>query len=109
MIGCIVVKNMTRPSLNIDVVYDEKSDFSIKDLEIKGKLEKQFWTAVTFEVDVDPYDICGKYTSLTLKVSEIEAYNFKDAMVSILPGAKIGSGPYVVVYEKCETSKISKN
>lgn len=85
------VKNVRRPSLYGGSTIEET--------------KKSFWSAVTFEADLDPYDICSKsFEKVTLEVSSCEVWSFFNARISLLGGSP---DQFVMIFDRCERVCIS--
>jgi len=66
----LLVTDLYRPSLHFE----------------DNNLSRRICTAVEFNIDDDPFDVCGSYTELTLVIDgTTEGWRFTDVMVMVAP------------------------
>jgi hypothetical protein len=76
-----VVRNLKRPSL----VWDGQCLHN-----------DSFWSAIHFECNLDPFDICKRYETVVISASECEHWKFYNAHISLL------DSKFVMLFDRCE-------
>jgi hypothetical protein len=57
---------------------------------------QSFWSAIEFECDLDPFEICKKFETVTLSASVCEHWKFYHAHISLL------DSKFVMIFDRCE-------
>ena len=85
------LKNVRRPSLYID--------------ESCEGTKKIFWSSVTFEATLDPFEVCvNSYEKVSLEISDFEVWEFFNVRISLLSESR---DQFVMIFERCQRVNVS--
>jgi hypothetical protein len=66
------------------------------------KNNQSFWSAITFESDFDPFEICKEFEIVFLSASACEHWKFYHARITLLSPKKLLDSKFVMIFDRCE-------